>query len=93
LNCIFDHIHDISNQDDNERLKAEYSHYLDLPLGLQKNPDEPVGLSIMLIAKMEEALHSFEKFLKQNKTLNRDDFPQSYESKAILKAIGLPSYS
>jgi hypothetical protein len=93
LNCIFDHIHDISNQDDNERLKAEYSNYLDLPLGLQKNPDKPVGLTIMLIAKMEEALQSFETLLEQNKTLQKDDFPQSWESEGILKAIGLPLYS
>jgi hypothetical protein len=91
LNCIFDHIHDISNQDDNERLKAEYSHYLDLPLGLQKNPDEPVGLRIMLIAKMEEGLKSFEQFLEQN-NLKRDR-SQTWESEKILKAIGLPLYS
>ena len=93
LNCIFGHIHDISNQDDNERLKAEYSHYLDLPLGLQKNPDKPVDLRIMLIAKMEEALQSFETLLEQNKTLQKYDFPQSGESEGILKAIGLPLYS
>lgn len=93
LNCILNHTHDLSNQDDNEKLKAEYSDYLDLPLGLKENLDEPVDLRIMLIPKMEEALQSFEKFLKQNKTLKRDDFPQSYESESILKSIGLPLYS
>jgi hypothetical protein len=90
LNCIFHGIHDFENSDDNERLKAEYSEYLDLPLGLKENLDDPVDLRIMLITKMEEALQSFEKFLKQNKTLKKDDFPQSYESKGILEAIGLP---
>jgi hypothetical protein len=93
LNCIFNHDHDLSNQDNNKNLRDEYSKYLDSPLELKENPDEPVDLSIMLIAKMEEGLQSFEKLLEQNKTLSRYDFPQSYESKAILKAIGLPSYS
>lgn len=93
LNCILNHTHDLSNQDANEKLKAEYSEYLDLPLGLKENLDEPVDLRIMLIPKMEEALQFFEKFLKQNKTLKRDDFPQSYESESILKSIGLPLYS
>lgn len=93
LNCILNHTHDLSNQDDNEKLKAEYSEYLDLPLGLKENLDDPVDLRIMLIPKIEEALQSFEKFLKQNKTLNRDDFPQSYESEGILDSIGLPLYS
>lgn len=93
LNCIFYGIHDFKNSDNNKNLRDEYSNYLDSPLELKENPDEPVDLSIMLIAKMEEALQSFEKLLKQNRTLKRDDFPQSSESKGILKAIGLPLYS
>jgi hypothetical protein len=91
LPTIFHSIHDIENSDDNERLKAEYSEYLDLPLGLQNNPNDPVNLSIMLIAKMEESLHSFEQFLKQN-NLKRD-YSENSSAEAILKAIGLPSYS
>jgi hypothetical protein len=91
LPTIFHSIHDIENSDDNERLKAEYSEYLDLPLGLQNNPNDPVNLSIMLIAKMEESLHSFEQFLKQN-NLKRD-YSENSSAEAILKAIGLPLYS
>ena len=41
---------------------------------------------------MEEALQSFEKFLNQNKTLKREDFPQSFDSEEILGTIGLPFY-
>jgi hypothetical protein len=93
LNCIFGHVHDLSDIEDNKNLKAKYSDYLDLPLGLKENLDEPVDLRIMLIAKMEEGLQSFEKLLEQNKTLSRYDFPQSSESEGILKAIGLPLYS
>ncbi|MEB3316335.1 MAG: hypothetical protein VKK32_09010 [Candidatus Melainabacteria bacterium] len=93
LNCIFYGIHDFKNSANNKNLRDKYSNYLDSPLELKENPDEPVDLSIMLIAKMGEALQSFEKLLKQNRTLKRDDFPQSSESKGILKAIGLPLYS
>jgi hypothetical protein len=93
LNCILNQTHDISNRDDNDLLKAEYSEYLDLPLTDKENPENLVDSRIMLIAKMEEALQSFEKFLQQNKTLKRDDFPQSSDSESILKAIGLPLYS
>jgi hypothetical protein len=93
LNCIFHGIHDFKNSDNNKQLRSEYSKYLDLPLGLKESPDDSIHLGIMLIAKMEEALQSFEKFLNQNKTLKREDFPQSFDSKDILQKIGLPSYS
>jgi hypothetical protein len=93
LNCIFYGIHDFKNSDNNKNLRDKYSNYLDLPLRLKESLDNPVDLRIMLIAKMEEALQSFEKFLNQNKTLKRDDFPQSDKSKLILRTIGLPSYS
>jgi hypothetical protein len=93
LNCIFGHVHDLSDIEDNKNLKAEYSDYLDLPLGLKENLDEPVDLRIMLIAKMEEGLQSFETLLEQNKTLQKYNFRQSLKSEGILEAIGLPLYS
>ena len=89
LNCILSHTHNIKSTDDNERLRLEYSEYLDLPLRPKGEEDEAIDLRVVLISKMEEALRAFERL---DPTLKKNNSSQFLEAEKNLRLIGLPLY-